>query len=534
MSAATIGVADKSERHSAAKRSPLLLLTQTGHFGAVAFLTTMAANGAEAERERRNRRQTQPAQKSTANTWQKSTANSAKNRLPNQSASRAVIVRVMGVLGRSELLGRLSSARWTAWTSNVRMNGLLLLIADAIDRTVAGKFSFWTDHARALCSSLPKVLDDVPREGLAVLERLGIFKRIRTGCRFPRAWASEYRLGKAFGSRPRIEIELPLTPARAEKWRNRADRSRERSERNKPEIGAVREAARRVEMSAQGVEEILRLSSADRDLFGPAYRCYQWLSDPERPTKSDQMRTVWTPISGCPRVIRPYLLIDTEDVVEVDISGAHIAVLAKIYEPAFLTRYGIEHTAEEAEQEKRSLITHIESGDVYGGGEKDERKKRKKELLTSLNMDPKVQMAMEATESLAAGRPIFTAAMWATKGRDHRVLSWLLQRWVSDIVNPAVLALRDRDIPSIPITDCLMVRKRDEAQARIELSWRIYDSTGVCATVGGIRYAPDEAGYCGYDFGYYSALGNSPRINTASTPANTDKCLIREEREKSN
>jgi hypothetical protein len=104
-------------------------------------------------------------------------------------------------------------------------------------------------------------------------------------------------------------------------------------------------------------------------------------------------------------------------------------------------------------------------------------------------MDPKIQMAMEATETLAAGRPIFTAAMWATKGKDHRVLSWSLQRWVSGIVNPSVLALQARNIPSIPIVDCLLVRKRDEDAARQELSERIHASTGVCATVGGVRYS---------------------------------------------
>jgi len=50
MSTATIDVADKSERHFATKRSPLLLLTQTGQPGAAAFLVTMAAYGADAER----------------------------------------------------------------------------------------------------------------------------------------------------------------------------------------------------------------------------------------------------------------------------------------------------------------------------------------------------------------------------------------------------------------------------------------------------------------------------------------------------
>ena len=481
-----------------AARPPILLLTQHGYFAAAAFLIVMAAYGASAPStadERKNRPQTQTERKSTANRCEKSTANSAENRLPNQRGMRAVVVSVSGVVRRSELVGRLATARWLQWKSPVRVNGLLLLIADAVERLKSGKFSFSTDRARSLCSSLPKKdrTDEVPGEGLAALTGLGIFKRIRTGRRGPRAWASEFQFGKSFASRPRVDIELKLSPAQAERWLSRNERAREKSERNNPVVGAVQESARRVEMSAQGVEQILRLNATDPDLFGPAYRCYQWLGDPSRPAKCDQMKTVWTPISGCPRVIRPFLLLDKEDVVEVDISGAHIAVLAKIYEPAFLKLHRIEHTVAEAEREKQSLIKHIESGDVYGGGETDERKKRKKELLTSLNMDPKVQMAMEATESLAVGRPIFTAAMWATKGRDHRVLSWLLQRWVSDIVNPSVLALRDRDIPTVPIVDCLVVRRRDEAQARIELSSRTYESTGVRATVGGIRYSLDQS-----------------------------------------
>jgi hypothetical protein len=54
------------------------------------------------------------------------------------------------------------------------------------------------------------------------------------------------------------------------------------------------------------------------------------------------------------------------------------------------------------------------------------------------------------------------------------------------------LALRDRDIPSNPIVDCLVVGKRVEAQARLELSLRIDEATSVCATVGGIRYSLDQ------------------------------------------
>jgi hypothetical protein len=54
------------------------------------------------------------------------------------------------------------------------------------------------------------------------------------------------------------------------------------------------------------------------------------------------------------------------------------------------------------------------------------------------------------------------------------------------------LALRDRDIPSNPIVDCLVVRKRVEAHARLELCLRICEGTSVCATVGGIRYSLDQ------------------------------------------
>ena len=66
------------------------------------------------------------------------------------------------------------------------------------------------------------------------------------------------------------------------------------------------------------------------------------------------------------------------------------------------------------------------------------------------------------------------------------------KRCVSDIVNPSVLALRDRDIPSNLIVDCLVVRKQVEAHAKLGLSLRINEATSVCATVGGIRYSLDQ------------------------------------------
>jgi hypothetical protein len=90
----------------------------------------------------------------------------------------------------------------------------------------------------------------------------------------------------------------------------------------------------------------------------------------------------------------------------------------------------------------------------------------------------KVQMAMPITQRLIAGRPILANTMRAMKEHDHRGLGNWLRRWTSEIVNPALISLHERGIPSIPIVDGLMVRKRDAEAAGDELTSRLLASTG--------------------------------------------------------
>jgi hypothetical protein len=375
----------------------------------------------------------------------------------------------------------------------VRLNALLLLVADAADRTRKGVFDFSRDRARLLCSWLPAKIASAhgaPSDGLAVLEALDVFKLKQAGRRYPFARAAEYCFGDRFASRSRFKLRLEVTPAQATRWHDRSNRIRDRFEQSNPIVAVVRETAARMELSAQGYEELLRLRTTAPNHFPCAERCRKWLEAPRGEITRDSTHTIHSPISQCSKLIRPYLLLDQQNVVELDTSGAHVALLTKIYEPAFLSLYRIPHTPEEAEQERMSLTTQIEAGDVYGGGTKEERDQRKLRTLQGLNRRAVVQMAMSAAEPLLAGRRILTAAMWNVKKADHRTLGQWLQRWLSDIVNPAVMALHAAGIPSIPIVDCLMVRKQDEAAAREELSLRLFASTGVRATVGGIRYNP--------------------------------------------
>jgi len=397
-------------------------------------------------------------------------------------------------VSQSELAKSVSQRGWECWASNVKLNGLMMVAADAADRARKGIFPFASDRARLLCSSIrPDIAaaQGAPREALEALIQLDVLVLEKAGCRAPHARAAEYRFSDRYASRPLFKVRLELPPAQLARWHDRHDRVRQCYEQRHPIIGAVRSTAARMELSAQGFEALLRLRTEAPNAVASAERCHRWLQAPtSEDITHDRTGTLHTPISQCPRLIRPHLMLDRQDVGEIDISGAHIAMLTKLYEEEILGRYGIEHTEAAAELERQTLIAHIESGDVYAGSTPAERKKNKRTLLTSLNMALKSQMAMPVTHELLAGRPILAAAMSAIKATDHRALSRWLQRWMSDIVNPSVLALHARGIPSVPIVDSLMVRRQDEAAAREELSSRLFTSTGVRANVGGIRYTP--------------------------------------------
>lgn len=480
----------------AAQWNPILVLMRTGHLGAAAFLLTMATA--------KNKPQAGKRRKLTTSGG-RFNQDAAKNIPPNQCEGKGkgiTAITVPVVINGDELRRLLLKAEWAPWLSNVRVNALLLLVADAVEREKSGAFDFGRDRARALCSPLGANVaaahKGVPREGLPVLMGLGVFDCTFAGVFYPQAIASEFRFGERYASRTRFRLKLELTPKLADKWAHKNERVRELFERRTPVIGAVRRSLKRLGLSDEGVREMMRLHRTKPDSFAFAANCFRLVDGKLDKLNPDKMQTIHSDISRCPKEIRPHLLLDGEAVVEMDISGAHLVVATKVYEPAFLVRFGVPHEPADAERERQSWVLMVESGDVYAEGtdeDTDKRKKLKRAILSSLNMEPKVQMAMKVAERLSASRPIFRAAMWAVKRKSHRDLSHLLQRWLSDIVNPAVVALDADGIPSIPIVDCLMVRQRDEARARDELASRIYAATGVRAKVGGIRYLPAEGDF---------------------------------------
>ena len=404
-----------------------------------------------------------------------------------------VRVGVRSVVRTEELEKLLESLGWSCWCSRSRLGSLVMLVSDGLERSKRGIFHFSRDRARGLCASMPKDLaGEAPIEGLHVLVKLGVLSSVGNTHWQARRRAQEYCFTPEYKKRNPWTVKLPLTAREKTKWDDRNLRAKVRFEAANPIIGIVKDiATTQLRFSERGLNEICRINTSEPDLVASADRCRKALHDGMWESTLDRQGTLHSPVSGCPKRIRKYVVMDGQRVVEADISGAHLVVLSRVYDPAFLGRYKLSFDESEIETERAGLVSLIESGDVYQivPGDRDQNKI---DLLTALNIRLEIQRAMKIIRALLPDRPILRAVFEAVKRCDHRTLSWWLQRWVSDITNPSLLSLHADGIPSIPIVDCLLVRYFDEARARKELSRRIYESTGVCAMVGRIRYSPRE------------------------------------------
>jgi hypothetical protein len=222
----------------AAPAAPLLLLTQTGHFTAAAFLITTAfyaASCAKAAAEKTPQKEL--VENSPTYAAQNSPTYTAETHPPIQQGYGKGKVVVWGRVGQPELIKLLKVAGWQCWASSVKQNALLLVVADAAARMKASAFSFSQARARLLCPSLPPKIaaaDNAPRDALAALVALGVFKVERPGRRYPFARAAEFSFVEEYASRRTFSITLNLTAKQSAKWHSRHERIREGFERKNP------------------------------------------------------------------------------------------------------------------------------------------------------------------------------------------------------------------------------------------------------------------------------------------------------------
>ena len=76
------------------------------------------------------------------------------------------------------------------------------------------------------------------------------------------------------------------------------------------------------------------------------------------------------------------------------------------------------------------------------------------------------------------------------KRNDHRNLSNQLQRFTADAIAKVFLDLQTEGVASIPPVDALICQEKDRQRVCEVIGKRIFEATGVCCSVGGVRYSP--------------------------------------------
>jgi hypothetical protein len=76
------------------------------------------------------------------------------------------------------------------------------------------------------------------------------------------------------------------------------------------------------------------------------------------------------------------------------------------------------------------------------------------------------------------------------KRNDHRNLSKQLHRFTADAIAEALLEVQREGIAAIRYIDALICQEEDRERVCEVIGTRIFEATGVCCTVGGIRYSP--------------------------------------------
>ena len=185
-------------------------------------------------------------------------------------------------------------------------------------------------------------------------------------------------------------------------------------------------------------------------------------------------------------------------IVSCDISNAHWNFL-----PLILANR-LDHVSREPGREKyvndgwrehNRLIALLSDGDFYRtwcvDPQSDGERNQKKNLLTIL-LNKKNENCEQNIlyRRIRAEFPITFAIIEDIKRNDHRNLSKQLHRFTADAIAGALLEAQREGIAAIPHVDALICQQKDREQVCEVIGRQIFEATGVCCAVGGIRYSP--------------------------------------------
>jgi hypothetical protein len=378
------------------------------------------------------------------------------------SATRFWQTTLSAVRTEEELRRILEQAGQVEWCTRVRLRGLLLLVDLVIRNHSPQGFSIPADLAHGYVSAVrrPKLSHTV-REPLAVLCHVGILRRVR---RATNGWhlklPAAYALAGEYVKR-RFKLDVGLPPYLSQKRLSAFERHEERLNRRYPFRATLLSDLGKLCFSPDSrrvIQDLLR----ERNMTLAVVRTLEAVDGGAHRVRVSPRGQITTSVSGCPRTLKAYWLIDGEPVVLCDISNAHYCFLPR------LLCDRIQYL-----REKRPTVS---LGDYES------------ELLNCPNAKCE---ANGLYRRMRAAFPLTFRVCEEIKRQDHRNISKSLQYYTGEAINGALVTAQAQGIAAIPDVDALICQVSHKEVVCALIGQHVYEvSHGVCCKVGGIRYQP--------------------------------------------
>ena len=428
----------------------------------------------------------------------------------NEKSPSYYIQRGVSVVSEGRLKGMVSKVGYTEWTTQVRIEGLQLLLSYCLHRDKKNGFCMSAALAEQYVSEItkPKSRKTI-RSPLALLCQIGLLVQIHPSvCSWHVMQSARYRLHPDF---VRQRHPFKLSPRQQRKLSQFEARRESRLNQRYPIRKGITEALSKLSFAENARPKIVRLMTTKA---AATNHVVEAIDCRKHAVTFDKVGQVRTTISSLPTELKSDLLLEGEEALFADLSHAHHCFLPRLVDDridhhrenavwtgcfipdgrlvvlfvAWNTQPG---TVARLEVERLRLIEFLSSGDYYSklGGEEENRHLVKKLANTVLNFPNEKAAVIPLYRSIRRKFPATFGIVEDIKQKDHRNISNPLRHYTAKSVEEALLELQAIGILVIPQTDALLCqRQHREAVCRAVGAAVFKVSGGVCSRVDDIRY----------------------------------------------
>lgn len=400
------------------------------------------------------------------------------------------------VVSYKELEEMLHSQNQSEWTTSVRLNGLLLLLDFLYRRQKKSKTKgILVSHelASGYVSELNRPENSTTlRRPLAVLVKLGIIEIVEEYKRgLLHQHSTRYRINPIFREKA-AQKEVRLTPKLAAKWRDAPERQRKRLNTKHPWRERLIHDIGSASLTQEGMKISIGLL-ADDNLANSTKRMHSALSGEIKIRAiADPFGTILTEIKNFPRVLKPHLSLDGNNVALCDISYAHWCLLPLLLDRSIRSLRDAgndDERLDDLQAEQQRLQAYLSEGDLYRKLSTNphcnkEREKTKSKMLRALNHKNTWNRQCSPYQQMKAEFPHTFGELERMKRADHKAITPFLQGNTAIIVRKSLLRCQELGIPAIPDTDCIICPEEDKATVCQVIGEVMYRHTGVRCRVG--------------------------------------------------